>query len=242
MRSAALALAALALGGCLAACETSQERSAQLERVAKRERAQSAQRRAIARRGLSITRPSRVVTVTHTSVVHGAERSAAVITLHNSSATTLRALPIQITVKDATGATIYTNATPGLAAELTSVPLVGPHASTTWVEDQLSSSPAPASVSAVVGEGEPLSKAAPRLEVAGVRVNEGQAEGSIVNHSHTSEHEVILYAVARRDGAIVAVGSAIVAAAQAGASAHFQAPLIGDARGAQLEISVAGAA
>ncbi len=242
MRSAALALAALALGGCLTACESSQEKSAQLETVAKRERAQSAQRRVLARRALSITQPSRLVTVTATSVVHGAEGAAAVVTLHNSSATALRALPIEITVRDAAGAIIYTNTTPGLAAQLTSVPLVGAHASTTWVEAQVPASPAPASVTARVGEGEAVSEAVPHLEVADVRLNEGEAEGSLVNHSHTGAREVTLDAIARRGGAIVAVGSAIVTQAEAGASAHFQAALIGDPRGARLEVSVAGAA
>ncbi len=242
MKAVVLALAALALGGCLTACESSQEKSAQLERVAKRERAQSAQRRVLARRALSITHPSRLVTVTATDVVHSAEGAAAVITLHNGASTTLGRVPIEITVRDAAGATIYTNATPGLSAQLTSVPLVGAHATTTWVEAQLPASPVPASVTAKVGEGEPVNEAIPHLEVTGVRLNEGEAEGSLVNHSHTGAREVTLDAIARRGGAIVAVGSAIVTQAEAGASAHFQAALIGDPRGARVEVSVAGAA
>jgi hypothetical protein len=242
VKAVVLALAALALGGSLTACESSQEKSAQLERVAKRERAQSARRRALARRALSITQPSRVVTVTATDVVHSSEGAAAIVTLHNSSATALRALPIEITARDAAGATVYTNATPGLAAQLTTVALVEAHASTTWVEAQLPASPAPTSVLAKVGEGEPVSEALPHLEVAGVRLNEGEAEGSLVNRSHTGAREVTLDAIARRGGRVVAVGSAIVTQVEAGASAHFQAALIGDPRGAQLEVSVAGAA
>ncbi len=242
MRLAALALAALALGGCLSACESSQEESAKLEKVAKREAAQSARRPALANRALSIARPSTVVKVLAARALHDSEGAVAVVTLHNGSASALRDVPIKIIVKDAAGATVYTNATPGLASELVSVPLLRAHTTGTWVDDQVQSSTAPASVTAEVGEGERDDEAIPALAVDGVSLNEGQAEGSLVNRSHTSEHEVVLYAIARRAGAIVAAGSALVAQVEAGTSTHFQAPLIGDAGGAQLEVSVAGAA
>jgi hypothetical protein len=236
VRTAALALAALALGGCLSACESSQEE------VAKREAALAAKRRPRASRGLSIEHPSTVVKVLAASVLHDPEGAAAVVTVHNTSATALREVPIEIDVKDAAGATVYTNTMPGLALELVSLPLLRAHATSTWVDDQVQSSTAPASVTAEAGEGERDGEAIPTLAVAGVSLNEGEAEGSLVNRSHTSESEVAVYAVARRGGAIVAAGSSIVALTEAGTSTHFQAPLIGNANGAQLEVSVAGAA
>lgn len=236
MRAVALALAALAL----TACESSQEENAKLEKVYRREAAEGAKRRAAAERALSIPHPSRVVKVLAATALHSSEAGAAVVTLQNTSARTLRNLPIEITVKDAAGATLYTNATPGLAHALVTVPLLAAHATSTWVEDQVQTSAAPASVEAKVGEGETIAQAPTGLAVAGVRLGEGVAEGSLVNRSPSTQSEVILYAVARRGGQIVAAGSALVARVEAGASTHFQASLVGEAKGAQLEVSVGG--
>ena len=93
-------LAALAL----TACESNQERSAKLEKAAKVQEGAAARRRALAQRALTITRPSTKVKVTGATLVRGSEGAAAVITLRNVSATALRDLPIQITVRDARGA------------------------------------------------------------------------------------------------------------------------------------------
>jgi hypothetical protein len=242
VRAAALALAALALAGSLSACESSQEENAKLEKIYKREAALTAKRRAIARRGLVITHPSKLVKVLSTSVLHSSEGAAAVVTVQNTSATALRGVPVQITVKNAAGATIYENTIPGLAASLVTIPYVGAHASTVWVDDQVQTSAVPASASAVLGEGERDSQAALELTISGTGLNEGEAEGSLVNHSHTAAHEVVVYALARRAGKLVAAGSGLVADAEPGAGAHFQVPLIGEAKGAQLEVSVGGVA
>lgn len=234
MRRAALVLMALALTGC----ETTAQKSSKLERTAKQE----ASHRAVTQRGLSITRQSTKVKVLETAVLSDSEAAAAVVTLRNLTATALRDVPIEINVKDATGASTYTNTTPGLAPALTSMPLLPAHSTTIWVNDQVQSSPSPASVSAKVGEGERETQAPPSLTVVGVHLNEGEAEGSLANNSQVSQHELVLYAIARRAGAIVAAGTAIVGAAEAHSSEHFQASLVGSPQGAQLEVSVAGAA
>jgi hypothetical protein len=223
-------LAALALS----ACESSQEKSAQLEKVAKRE---AAKRGPLARGGLSITRDSTIVRVSATTVLHSSEGAAAVVTLHNLSAATLRNIPIEITVKDAHSATLYSNNTPGLANSLVSVPLLPAHATSTWIDDQVQASGVPASVSARVGEGERVASAIPRLAIEGAHLTEGEAEGSVVNSSTVSQRELVLYAIARRGNAIVAAGRAIVPEATAGSSTHFQVFFIGNAQGAQLEVS-----
>ncbi len=233
MRLLALALAAISLAGC----ESTQEKSATLEKVAKREAAESAHRKSLTQRSLSISRPSRIVTVGATAILHSSEGTAAVVTLHNTSATALRDVPIEIAVKDASGATLYTNATPGLAAALVSVPLLGAHATATWVDDQVQVSTTPTSVSAKVGEGERVTGAIPHIAVNGAHLAEGAAEGRVVNNSPVGQRELVVYAVARRGPAIVAAGRAIVPQAEAGATEDFQAFLIGDATGAQLEVS-----
>lgn len=238
MRAAALVLAALAL----TACESSQEKSAKLEKVAKREAKEAAARRPLAQRGLSITRESKIVKVTATAVLHSSEGAAALVTVRNASATAMRDIPIEITVRDAHGASIYTNDTPGLAAALVSVPLLPAHATSTWVDDQVQASGVPASVTARIGEGERTTAAIPRLTIEGAHLAEGQAEGSVVNHSTVGQRELVLYAIARRGGTIVAAGRAVVPFVAAGTSTHFQVLFIGDPRGAQLEVSAPASA
>lgn len=226
-------LAAIALAGC----ESTQEQSAKLEKAAKREAAEAARRNPPAQRSLLIARQSKIVTVVATAVLHTSEGTAAAVTLHNTSNTTLRDVPIEIAVKDARGATLYTNAAAGLAAGLASVPLLGAHATSTWVDDQVQVSATPASVSAKVGEGERVAGAIPRIVIAGAHLSEGTAEGSVVNHSLVGQRELVVYAIARRAGAIVAAGRAVVPQDEAGQTEHFQAFFIGSSQGAQLEVS-----
>ncbi len=230
MRLLALALAAIALAGC----ESTQEKSAKLEKLAKRE---AAEHKSPAQLNLTIAKPSKIVIVDATAVLHSSEGAAAAVTLHNRSSSALRNVPIEITVKDAHGATLYTNATPGLAAALASVPLLAAHATTTWVNDQVQLASTPASVSAKVGEGERVAGPVPQLAVVGAHLAEGAAEGNVVNHSSVGQHEVVVYAIARRGGAIVAAGRALVPQIEVGATEHFQAFLIGNSQGAQLEVS-----
>jgi hypothetical protein len=233
VRLLALALAAIALAGC----ESTQERSAKLEKVAKREAAAAARQKALTQRSLTITRPSAVVKVLAAAVVHSSEGAAAAVTLQNTSASTLRDVPIRIAVKDAAGRTVYSNAVPGLATALVSVPLLAAHATSTWVDDQVQAFATPASVTAEVGEGERVREAIPAIAIVGAHLSEGEAEGSVVNHSNVGQRELVVYAIARRGGAVVAAGRAVVPQAEAGATEHFQAFLIGDPSGARLEVS-----
>jgi hypothetical protein len=233
VRLAALGLVALAL----TACESNQERSAKLEKAAKAHEGEAARRRALAQRALTIKRPSTKVKVTGATLVRGSEGAAAVITLRNVSATALREVPVQITVRDARGASVYTNAVPGLSPTLASVALIPAHAQLTWIDDQVQATGTPASVTAKVGEGAPAGGAIPQLRLEGTHLSEAQAEGNLVNHSRASQQEVIVDAVARRAGRIVAAGRAVLASAPAGASTPFQIFFVGDPSGAQLEVS-----
>ncbi len=228
----------------LTACETTAEKSAKLEKAAKQE----AGHRASAQRGLSITRESTNVKVLETAVLSSPEGAAAVVILRNLSATTLRNVPIEIVVRSAGGAAVYSNDTPGLAAALVSAPLLPAHSELTWIDDQLPAGGEERSVSAKVGEGEAASGAIPRLSIEGTSLSyasasEPEVEGSVVNHSALAQREVVVYAVARRAGKIVAAGRAVLPQAPAGASTRFQLYFTGDPRGAQLQFSAdAGAA
>jgi hypothetical protein len=232
VRLAALVLLALAL----TACESNQERSAKLEKAAKLHEGEATKRRELAQRALTITRPSTRVMVTATAVVHDAEGAAAVATLHNVSGVSLRDVPIEITVRDAHGHSVYSNDVPGLSPTLASVALIPAHGIQTWIDDQVQATGTPSSVSVKVGEGTPLAGATPRLNVQGAHLSEAQAEGNLVNRSPIAQQEVVVDAVARRAGRIVAAGRAVLANAPAGASTPFQIFFVGDPARAQLEV------
>jgi hypothetical protein len=234
VRLAALVLVALALTGC----ESNQERSAKLEKAAKRQQREAGQRTALAQRAMTITQQSTKVNVSATAVVHSSEAAAAIVTLHNLSDTALRDVPIQITVKDAHGASVYMNDTPGTSQTLISAALLPAHGVLTWIDDQVQATGAPASVSAQIGEGKPATGAIPKLSVVSAHLSEdAEAEGDVVNHSGVAQQELVVYGVARKAGRIIAAGRAVLPSAPTGTSTPFQLFFVGDPAGAQLEFS-----
>jgi hypothetical protein len=225
-----LALGALALSGC----ETTAEKSAKLERQAKRVTLQQ-------QKGLTITRRSSSIEVLDATVLHSSERAAAVVTLRNRSAHAQRAVPIAIAVEDARGKTLFQNNEPGLEHALVSIPSIPAHETVVWVDDQLPTSGSPASVSARVGQAPDAAGQLPELTVGGVKLSEDPAsgtiaEGTVTNRSRVAQSGLVLFAFARRAGRIVAAGRAVVPELNPGASAPFQASLVGDARGASLQV------
>lgn len=233
MRWAALLLAALVLGGC----ESTQEKSAQLEGQAKREKALHP---TLTAKGLSIAHRSTKVKVLDTSAAHSSEGAAAAVTVVNDSAQALRAVPIAITVKGASGKTLYQNNGAGLEASLTEISSLAAHGSLTWVDDQLPAGEPPASVIATVGEAPLASGPVPRIEVTGVHLAEastGEAAGTVRNSSGVAQQHLIVYVSARRSGRVVAAGRAVLADLAAGASLPFQVFLVGSAAGAKLTAS-----
>lgn len=259
MRSSRLLLTALALAGLVAAlsgCESTQEKSARLEAQAKREKAEHPE---AAQHGLSIAHASTQARVTGATVVHDSEGAAAVVTVTNTSPHTLTAVPIAIAVRGAGGQVVYQNNLPGLESTLTSVPSIPAHGTVTWVDDQVSTTGSPASVSAIVGEapgapgggaagggatgggtagGAAGSAAEPHIEVRGARLTEpstGETSGTVHNASALAQHQLIVYVIARRGAAIVAAGRAELPELAAGASVPFHAFLIGSTAGAQIE-------
>ncbi len=246
----ALVVAALVPG--LAACESTQEKSAQLERAAKAHPA------ALGHSGLSITKASHDVQVLATALLANAEATAAVVILRDDSPYALRDVPIAITVRDAQGRVLYQNTGAGLSQSLTSAALLEPGLQFNWVDDQVqlptgagnasSGGGAQArglSVQARVGEAPEVHEPAgalPRLEISQVHSLEDQglgegAAGTLRNASSVSQTNVVVYGVARRAGRIVAAGRAELPMLSADASAQFELFLVGDAKGATLALS-----
>ncbi len=237
MRRAALAPSALALllaAVSLAGCETTAEKSAKLEKAAKRIAPAQQQ-------GLSIAHVSSIVKVQSATLVHGTEGTAAVLTLHNSSAKAIREVPISISLKDAHGATVYTNSTPGLAKTLTSLALLPGRGDGVWIDDQIPGTNAK-SIATKVGEGVTVSGATPHLTIGETQLTKDPSgaatvEGTIKNSSSTAQSELIVYALARKSGSVVAAGRAVLASLAPGASAPFQAFFVGAPAGARLQLS-----
>ncbi|HEY4897051.1 MAG TPA: hypothetical protein VII01_13275 [Solirubrobacteraceae bacterium] len=235
LAAAALALVALALTGC----ETTAEKSARLEAAAKR----LGRPTSGASRGLSIAALSTAIKVRSTAVVHSREGTAAIVTLRNDSATALRDIPIEITVRDASGASIYSNNRQGLGRALISVPLIGAHTTLTWVDDQIQATGIPATVAARVGRSPAVHGPTPSIALTGAHMVEDPstgpgAAGTVVNHSSIGQRELIVYAVARRGSRILAAGRAVIPEAAPSASTPFQLFFIGDPRGGKLSLSV----
>ncbi|HYM55368.1 MAG TPA: hypothetical protein VES97_08400, partial [Solirubrobacteraceae bacterium] len=81
--------------------------------------------------------------------------------------------------------------------------------------------------------------AIPRISVQGTRLYEDPtngvgAEGTVVNHSAIGQRELVVYAVARRGGRIVAAGRAVVPVLAPNLPTRFQVFFVGSPQGAQL--------
>lgn len=234
MRSWAVAPGVVAMALAMCGCESNEQRSAQLEK--------QAHHVSLAQQGVSVTHASRAVKVLQSTVLRGSEANAVVVMLRNDSPSALRDAPIQITVRDAKGATLYENNVQGLEGSLTHVALLEPGAETAWVDDQVQLSGTPASVSALVGEGTRAPSRVPQLTISGThRVEEPSVGvgvgGTVTNRSSVTQQSLVVYAVARRGSRIVAAGRAELSEAAAGAGTSFQAFFIGNPSGAQIQTS-----
>ncbi len=229
-----LCFAAVLMALALTGCETSAEKSAQLEKAAKHLVGAAA-------KGLTIAKTSTDVRVLATEVLHDSEGTAAVVTLRNRSTHALTDVPIAITVRDAAGRVLYRNDSPGLEAALTTVALLAPGGQFTWIDDQVQAGGTPASVSARIGEADRASAGAPPIHVSNVHANEEAGgfgvAGSVANDSSITQHDVVVYGIARRGNRIVAAGRAVLTEVPTHGSLPFQVLFIGDARGAHVEAS-----
>lgn len=242
MRLAAPALALAALALTLTACASNEERNEKIVKAEAKHEREASERIRAADRALAITHESAKVKVTATALLKGTEGYTAVVELHNLTGSPLRDVPIAIDVRNGSGATVYSNDTPGLAAGLNSASLVPARGTATWIDDQVQATAGtPASISARVGEGSPVSGAIPSLSVEDARqytdpTNGPALEGSVVNRSSVAQQELIVSAVARRGGTIVAAGRAVVSSVSGGASARFQLFFAGDPHEGAVEV------
>jgi hypothetical protein len=220
----------------LCGCESTQERSAELQRAAKHD--------VLATRGVSVSKENPSVRVLQSTVVRSHETTAVVVALRNTSSHALENAPIEVTVRDAHGTVLYQNNVSGLEPSLTTVSLLEPGQETIWVDDQVTASGTPVSASALVGEATQESATVPHLSVADTHLSaeagaEATLSGTVSNHSQTTQQNLVVYAVARRASKIVAAGRAVLpevtAGTNAGTNVPFQIYFVGDPSGAQIQ-------
>ena len=219
----------------LCGCESTQERSAELQHQAKHD--------VLASQSAAVTKESPSVKVLQSTVIHSSSGTAVVMTLRNTSTHTLENAPIEVTVRDAHGNVLYQNNASGLEPSLSTVSLLLPGQETIWVDDQVTASGVPASASALVGEGTQTSGSIPQLSISGTHQSaEAGAEttlsGSVTSHSQTAQQNLVVYAVARRGVKIVAAGRAVLPEVPAaGTNVPFQIYFVGNPGGAQIQTS-----
>lgn len=232
---AVAALALLAVTG-LSACQSTQDKSAELEAKGGTQ--------LLSEEGLEIKHENPDVKVTSTALLTNAEGNAVVVDLHNDSAKNLTEVPILIEVLNSKGKSFYKNDIPGIEPALAAVPYIPAHGDAEWVDDQVLGVGAPKSVKVKVGTGGgAYSGAIPEVEVSrpkieGDPVSGISATGDVVNKTGTDQRRLLLYVVARKGNRVVAAGR--------GAIEHLKPELkavkytiffIGDPRGAELKLS-----
>jgi hypothetical protein len=232
--AAAAGFAVLALG--LSACQSTQDKSAQLEK----EGAGTLK----AEKGLTIKRENADVKVTSKALLSSAEGSAVVVDVHNDSGEALTGVPILIDVRNAKGKSVYRNDIPGIEPALASIPYIPAHGDAEWVNDQVLAAGTPKSVEVKVGAGgEPYGGQIPDIEVsapklAGDPVSGLSATGTVVNRSGAEQGRLLLYVVARQGGEVVAAGrGAIEHLKNETKELKYTVFFIGDPSGGALELS-----
>lgn len=235
MAAALTSLALAPLGAAVGGCESTR---AQADRFAQEGD------RAFAARGLSVGAVNRDVQVLERAVVHDANGAAAIVVLRNRGSRALADVPIALAVKGAGGKVLWRNDAAGLEPGLTHAALLAPGQTVTWVNDQLLLDPGarPAGLGARVGAGDPAPANAGRLQidVEGAKLEGDPASGvtvvaRAVNRSAVEQDDLVIAAVARRDGKLVAAGRAIVPRLRANDGERFQVFFVGDPRDAEIE-------
>jgi hypothetical protein len=227
MRLAVLALAVLALTGC----ESTQSKSAKLERVAQKSKHE---------KGLVVGEQSKDIKVEGTTMLQDANGAAAVVQLRNQSRGSLVALPVSMQVLDKASKPLYANDAPGLDSSLVSVAALAPGATLDWVNDQVTIASPGQSVVAKIGAGaKPGPARLPKLDVTGLEAagdasGDEAITGDVANHSQVEQRRLVVYVTARKGDRVVAAGRAIVERLAPGKSAHFTVFPIGDPNGAAL--------
>jgi hypothetical protein len=232
LAAAAGAIAVVAVG-----CESTQDKSAELEAeggtLLKEET------------GVKIGEESTTVEMLSSELLESEGRVAVAVELRNTSNQILTNVPIIFEVKDAKGKTVFSNDTPGLDQTLTSMPVLQPGEEAVWVHDQVFPEGQPKSVDVTVGDTQEQPPASvpevavtePKLRtdpVSGVEVT-----GTVSNESGEDLQFVYLYGVARKGDQVVAAGRGLIDRLRTSAKPTYHIFMIGAPEGAELSVTPA---
>ena len=225
-----LALTVLA-GTTLTACQSSQDKSKEIR----------ARAEATAPKRLVIPKPNKDVKVEDTALLHDQNGDAIVVGLKNESNKTLINVPILIDIRDAKGKTVYKNDTAGLDFALNHIAVLEPGETFDWVNDQLTGQGKTAKVTVGQPEGKPPAGALPELVVSPPKPERDfsgpKVTGTVTDKSKLDQLRLILFAVARQGGQIVAAGRGQIKALKVNAKpAPYVIYFIGNPVGADVEI------
>jgi hypothetical protein len=234
LRRHALAGFLLCAGLALAGCQSTQSRSAELE---------SAAAKFADREGLEVKRSNPDIEVVDTQLLQSQYGVAVAVELRNEAGTGLQNVPISIDVAGANGKTVFENNAPGLETALVSVPVIETDQTVGWVNDQILATGKPKSVDVKVGAGEPLPAGLPEIEVSPPKlvvdpVSGIEATGTVLNKSEIVQETLVLYAIARRGGEIVAAGRGVIDRLKTnGKPANYHIFFIGNPKGTDVTVT-----
>lgn len=232
--AAPLLLAAIGLAPLLSGCESSQAKSARLEKEGANRLADE--------RGLVVRAQNRDVRAVATSVLQDENGTAVVVVLRNRSARPAGRVPVAIDVQGAGGKSVYRNDIPGLDPSLVEATGVPANGELVWVNDQVTPSGDPKTVDARIGAGRGNApRELPRIELTQPRLVQDrvtgvEAVGRVTNRSGVEQRRLVVSCVARKGERVVAAGRAIVNRLAPGKSAPFHVFFIGDPRGARMTV------
>jgi hypothetical protein len=228
-----IALASVVLAGVtLTACSSSQDKAREIRENAV----------ASAPKPLVIPKPNKDVKVTDTTLLHDQNGDAVVVEVKNESNQTLVNVPILVDIRDPKGNTVYKNDTAGLDFALNHIAVIKPGETFDWVNDQVTGQGK--NVKVTVGQPDGKAPASlPELAVsppkAGSDFSGPKVSGTVTDKSKIDQDHLILFAVARQGGRIVAAGRGQIKALKIGAKpAPYVIYFIGNPVGADVTIQM----
>ena len=191
----------------LAACESSQDKSA-------RKAALAAKQLKIQEKGMVIAKVDSRIKIVSITPLRGTDRNAVVVTVKSTAKTPLVDVPIALYSYDKGKKAFYTNTTAGTDATLTQIPIIRPGQTFEWVDDQVTGG-FPRRSTARIGFGKTYKSvpADPTLSkevffadpVSGVALR-----GRATNRSSFEQNRLIVFSVSRQGGRIIAAGRSVI--------------------------------
>jgi hypothetical protein len=227
-----LAAASLLLAAAVSGCATTQD--------ANQRASIQADRTIASRQPLAFKGSSPDVRVVDTSVVRGRDGSAIVVVLRNTGDAPVNDLPLEVGLRGGRPLNVGANV-PYFQSH---APAIAPGEEATWVyptKDRLESGSAFARVAGPPADT-PKADRVPELQVSDSGFSPSKDGGSVraevTNDSGVPQYGLDVYAVARKHGRYVAAGRTSLAHLGVSKSAHLTLTLVGDAKGADVQIFV----